>query len=143
MVEAMTLVERLRDAWRAHYGSSLNHGCVDCGLSANLCDEAADRIEQMARQIHNLTEQFSAEARKRCEVETSLHSLKAERTSHVGALSLVAAEMSADAYAHGYADGGEDQSKGLFHQDAGAEGYQNWLANKKITLTKENQHDRD
>lgn len=42
------LVERLRDAGAHRSGSSLQNGCVDCGLGANTYDEAADRIEALS-----------------------------------------------------------------------------------------------
>lgn len=38
------LIERLREAGRDRSGASISNGCVDCGLSANLCDDAIDRI---------------------------------------------------------------------------------------------------
>jgi hypothetical protein len=43
----MPIVERLQDAAMTFHGSSINRGCVDCGLSGTLADEAADTIEEL------------------------------------------------------------------------------------------------
>jgi hypothetical protein len=47
----LPIVERLQDAAMTFSGSSLRRGCVDCGLSSNLADEAADTIEELVEAL--------------------------------------------------------------------------------------------
>jgi len=42
-----TLVERLRDESERLSGRSLDRGCVDSGIAANLADEAIDYVEKL------------------------------------------------------------------------------------------------
>ncbi len=45
------LVKRLRDEGRGLSGQSIERGCVDCGLAANVAIEAADTIERLQAEL--------------------------------------------------------------------------------------------
>ena len=46
-----TLVERLREESERLSGRSLDRGCQDSGIAANLAEEARDYIEKLARRV--------------------------------------------------------------------------------------------
>jgi hypothetical protein len=69
----LPIVERLQDAAMTFSGSSLRRGCVDCGLSSNLADEAADTIEELVEAMERISEhetdapcRTAEEANSRC-----------------------------------------------------------------------------
>ena len=53
------LIERLREAGRDRSGASISNGCVDCGLSANLCDDAIAHIAALEALVKEAGEALS------------------------------------------------------------------------------------
>lgn len=50
------LIKRFEEAAVVTSGQSLNNGCVDCGLDANMCSEAADLIQSQKEKMDKLKE---------------------------------------------------------------------------------------
>lgn len=48
------LLERLEEEALSKAGSSIDRGCVDCGLSATLCNEAAEAISSLLKALESV-----------------------------------------------------------------------------------------